>query len=172
MKINEFRNLPLEDKLQKANKRLQELHNSGLFTNNLRCDELDFTYKSLSYELQKYGYTFDRTSYQFVVASDIESAATTAVKTARQDKSDHLTLDEIKAVRELLKTFKNDVNNGSLEDLIASNANDESKSATVKIRSGIYEKWQDYCKSYGYYNNQDLITAALVHLMASYPKKN
>lgn len=164
LNLKDFKALKTSEKVELVNKRLAELKDLGLTTKKFNNEELDMSYDFVRDHLKPLGYQFNRDAYAFLAKEDTEQQENEVV-------SMELSAEEFKLLKEILseRKAKGDVN--SFEDIVKGISDQNLKATSVKLRDGVASDWAEFTQKWGFYNSSDLISAALVHFMKSFPTK-
>ena len=163
LNVKEFKVLEPSEKVAFVNERLATLKAQGLTTKQFRDDTIKMSYDFARDHLKTLGYSFDRDMYAFIKSekSQLEEEGTTM----------QLNNEEIQILKEILAERKAKKDVISFESIVKNVADQPLKPTSVKLREGVATDWADFAKEWGYYNSSDLVSAALVHFMDSFPAK-
>lgn len=162
MDVKEFKMLEISEKLALVNNRLAELKEQGVTTKQFRNDHIKMSYDYARDQLKALGYVFNRDAYAFIAAGE-------TVQPEEEVTKMELTNEEYKVLKEILAERKAKKDTNSFEDVVKGFVDQELKATSVKLRKGVASDWTDYSKDWGFYNSSDLVSAALVHFMQSFP---
>lgn len=161
MNVKEFKELETSEKVAFVNQRLADLKAQGLTTKQFRDGDIKMSYDFARDHLKTLGYSFNRDAYTFTKSekSQLEEEGTTM----------QLNSEEIQLLKEILAERKDKKDVISFENIVKNVADQPLKPTSVKLREGVASDWADFAKEWGYYNSSDLVSAALVHFMNSFP---
>lgn len=176
MNLKDYQEMSLENQLAYANERLANLKADGKKTTDY--DDV-YAQEGLKYNqiykvLHKVGYRMDKSLGQFVLKYAPDSPTEVAATTQAGEMVDvQETMVPTPALTEFeveqLKALIAKVNPMSFEAHIKDNAMQEFSATTVRVRSAVLSDWNEFCRTqYGYYNQSDVLTAALVEFMIRY----
>ncbi len=161
--MKEFKALETSEKVAFINQRLADLKARGLTTKQFRDDDIKMSYDFARDHLKTLGYSFDRDAYAFTKSekSQPEEEGTTM----------QLNSEEIQLLKEILAERKAKKDVISFESIVKNVSDQQLKATSVKLREGVAADWAKFSQDWSYYNSSDLVSAALVHFMDSFPSK-
>lgn len=139
--IQDFRRLSAADKLAMVNQRLSVESRSSEFP----CDEMKFSYTLALDEMKKIG--AERSGDTFRIA---------------------FTMEEMEAIRELLKLKNWVIKGSSLGAAINDHSGISAKTTTVRVYQDTWNKWSEFCKRHSDFNSTALLDAAISEFMENY----
>lgn len=145
MKIQELKELELQEQVKFINERLKELEEKKLTEKDFKCDLLSFSYSTVAKYMDEIGY--EKRDGRFIKK---------------------ITADEIEALRRLISHENLYYRAFGLGAKININRDDEVQATTVRVFKKVWEDWNQFCKDKSAISKEELLTTALEQFMRDY----
>ena len=179
MKMNDFKALPLEEKLLKLNEHLLNVKGErGGLELNFKRGEFDFSYSLLKKKATEIGIVIDGNNYVAYALDENPSVVKQKQVTVKQenvvkqkqsvvkDDSLNLTKEEILFVKELFKNKQEVVK--TKQPLFVPTFIGEKKQTGISVYVEMWERWNEFKKKYPMYSGTDLMAMAIEEFMEKY----
>lgn len=147
MKIEEFRKLEDNKKIELVNKRLEELIQEKKSTKQFKCKDLEFSYQTATREMERMGYAREGNKFE---------------------KEVKLTEREIILLKNLAYNYNFIMEKVEDEPKVKRRNNDTISTTSVRMYSDVWSRWQQFSKEWSIYNSVDLMASALEEYMDKY----
>lgn len=144
MKIEEFRQLTEEEKVQKINERLLQLNREKKGVNLFKCDDLEFSYQTATRIMQDLEYAKDGIEFK---------------------KEFKLNEKEILMLKNLAQNYEFMMKEKVDKPEVIRRPADRVNTTSVRMYNDVWSRWQLFCKEWSIYNGLDLMASALEEYM-------
>lgn len=147
MKIEDFRKLDDNKKVELVNKRLEELIKEEKSTKLFKCNDLEFSYQTATREMVKMGFAREGNEFKKKVT---------------------LTERDVMLLKSLAYNYENIM--GRVEDApnVKKRSADTINTTSVRMYTDVWSRWQQFSKEWSIYNSIDLMASALEEYMDKY----
>lgn len=178
MKMSDFKELSIDEKITRLNKHLLMLKPlDGRLEDKFKMGEFEFSYSLLKKNAKDLGIMVDGARYiayelgKTPIVND-EQKIVKPKKIVKQqqkivnDSEIHLTKDEIMFVKELFKSKQNIVT--ASQTLFVPQMNGPKKTTGISVYIDVWERWGEFKNRYNMYSGTDLLALAIEEFMEKY----
>jgi len=150
MKLDDFRVLKEDEKVELTNNRLKQLKDGGLTTKDFRSAELEFSYTSAYKEMESLGYV--RHGDVFV----------------KSKGSPSLSDSDITALKQMIADYESRGQKQESELKVVRRTDDTVTSTSVRVHKQVWQRFQAFLKEWSIYRSADVVSLALEHFLDQY----
>lgn len=144
MKIQEFKTLSENEKVQLVNERLGELVEQKMGLKNFKNEKLDFNYTTAVKELAALGYARTKDAFE---------------------KEVKLSAHEISFLKNLAYGYEFVMSRKNAEPVVKRRLDDQVVTTSVRMHSKVWKRFQEFAKDWNIYNSVDIMASALEEYM-------